>query len=96
MDQIEREKRLAYEQIGNLNQCARPMTTEERLNHIFKYQDDPRKIPNYIAIRTAAKHLAEVITQNSPTSVDQTTAIRCVREAVMWANAAVALDGINF
>jgi len=69
------------------------MTTEERLAKIFTYHDDPRKIPNYVAIRTAAKHLAEVIMQNSPMSADQTTALRCVREASLWANAAIALDG---
>jgi len=74
----------------------RLMTTEERLADIFQYHDDPAKIPNYTAIRSAAKHLAEVIVQNSPPSADQTTAIRCVREAVMWANAAIALDGRSF
>lgn len=76
------------------NQCGmRQMTVEERLADIFTFHDDYSKVPNYTAIRSAAKHLAEVIMQNSPVSADQTTALRCVREAVLWANAAVALDG---
>ena len=53
------------------------------------------KIPNYTAIRTAAKHLEEVIMQNSPISADQSTALRCVREACLWANASIELDGDN-
>ena len=68
---------------------------DEILADLFSYHDDPRKVPNYVAIRTAAKNLVTVILQNAPDSADRTYAIRCVREAVLWANAAVALDGRN-
>jgi len=80
---------IPQEQTGGMRQ----MTVEERLADIFTYHDDYSKVPNYTAIRSAAKHLAEVIMHNSPVSADQSTALRCVREAVLWANAAVALDG---
>lgn len=73
----------------------REATQNEKLEFIFSYHDDARKIPNYVAVRTAAKHLAEVILQNAPPSADRSTAIRSVREAVLWANAAIALDGRN-
>jgi len=40
-----------------------------------------------------AKELGQVIVDNTPTSADQTAAIRLLREAVMTANASIALDG---
>lgn len=70
-----------------------PQSREERLADIFTYHDDPSKVPNYTAIRSAAKHLAEVILQNAPDCADTSSAVWCVRQAVLWANAAVALDG---
>ena len=64
------------------------------IENIFTYHapfgDQPRK---YQAIREAAKTLAQIIVDNTPPSADQTAAIRKVREAVMTANAAIALDG---
>jgi len=35
-----------------------------------------------------------VLIDNTPTSADQTAAIRLLREAVMTANAAIALEGL--
>lgn len=78
------------------NKIPQPMSPEEVLTKIFSYHDDPRKIPNYIAIRTAAKHFAEVILQNAPGCADRTRALNMVRDSVMLANAAVALDGVSF
>lgn len=75
---------------------SRPMSPEEILTKIFSYHDDPRKIPNYVAIRTAAKHFAEVILQNLPSCPDRTRALIAVKDSVMLANAAIALDGLSF
>lgn len=62
------------------------------LDHIFKYHaPTPEQLPKYEAIRTAAKVFAKVITDNTPPSADQTAAIRLLREAVMTANASIAL-----
>lgn len=46
----------------------------------------------YVAIREAAKHLAEVIVACSVASADQTAALRKVREAVFTANAGIACE----
>jgi hypothetical protein len=67
--------------------------TIEQLDDIFRYHDDPKKVPNYLAVREAAKCFAKAILENTPGSADQSAAIRKVREAVMTANAAIALDG---
>jgi hypothetical protein len=44
----------------------------------------------YQKIRETGALLATVIVQNTPSSADQTAAVRKVREAVMTANAAIA------
>jgi hypothetical protein len=93
--------KLADEQKGQAaNMCnqalgyeARPKTTEEKVSDIFTYHNDPSKIPNYNAIRSTAKHLAMVIIDNSPAGQDQALALLYLRQAVMFANAAIALNG---
>ena len=67
--------------------------SEKQLDDIFVYHDDPSKVEKYVAVREAAKAFAKVLVANTPPSADQTTAVRKVREAVMTANAAIALDG---
>lgn len=61
------------------------------LDDIFSYHDDPQRVPHYQAVRAAAKQLAETILVNCPSCADTSTALRRVREAVMNANAAIAL-----
>jgi hypothetical protein len=56
------------------------------------HQPTEKQIPRYEAIRAAANEFAEVIIVNTPEGADQTAAIRKVREAVMTANAAIALE----
>ncbi len=64
------------------------------VEHVFKYHaPTPEQVVQYGAIREAAKHLAETILANSPVCADQTAALRHLREAVMTANAAIALSG---
>lgn len=64
------------------------------INNIFTYHSPtPEQLPKYEAIRAKAKELGLVIVENTPASADQTAAIRLLREAVMTANAAIALDG---
>jgi hypothetical protein len=48
---------------------------------------------SYRKIREAALTFAQVIVAQTPESPDQSTAIRTVREAVFWANAAIACGG---
>lgn len=70
------------------------MITERDLENWFKYhpptQDD---LNAYVAIRTAALHLALTLLRFTPPSADQTVAIRKLRECVMTANASIACKG---
>jgi hypothetical protein len=69
---------------------------QENLDHWFTYHapnPEAGDLEAYEAIRDAGKNLAEVILRNTPSSADQTVAIRKVREAVMVANAARACGG---
>lgn len=72
-----------------------PPTLADKLTEIFTYHspkgDQPKQ---YAAIREKALEMAQVIVSNTPQSADQTAAIRLLREAVMTANAAVALEGL--
>lgn len=64
------------------------------LEELFKYHPpDPDQQLKYVEIREAAKAFAKVILEKTPVSADQTAAIRKIREAVMTANAAIALYG---
>ncbi len=68
--------------------------TADQLENWFKYH--PPKGNNtdkYLKIRNAGFLFAREIVELTPTSADQTAAIRKVREAVMTANAAIACGG---
>jgi hypothetical protein len=64
------------------------------LEAVFTFHDDPKLIPHYQKIRKAALEFALTILEETPESADQQAALRKVREAVMTANAAVALGGL--
>jgi hypothetical protein len=74
----------------------RAISQEERIAELFKYHA-PREdqLPKYDAIRTAAKHFAEILLKNTTYGADQSDALRKLRECVMVANASVALDGLS-
>ena len=64
------------------------------LDHIFTYQrPTAEQVVLYTDLRDAAHEFAKVIVKCTPQGADQAAAIRKVREAVMTANAAIALDG---
>lgn len=68
--------------------------THDNIDDVFTYHPPKGDAPQrYAAIREAAKAFARAILENTPSCADQAAAIRHVREAVMTANAAVALDG---
>ena len=67
----------------------------DKLEAIFTYHSPTGDQPaQYSAIRAKALEMAKVIVDNTPQSADQTAAIRLLREAVMTANAAIALNGL--
>jgi hypothetical protein len=53
----------------------------------------PEDQDRYLVIRSQAMAFAEVVLANTPSSADQTAALRKIREAVMTANAAIACKG---
>jgi len=67
--------------------------TDQQVDDMFTYHDDPAKAPKYRAVNDAAKAFARAVIANTPPSADQSAAIRQIREARMTANAAIALDG---
>ena len=70
------------------------MITPEMINNWFTYHSPtPNQTEDYKAIRDAGRKFAEVVLSCTPESADQTTAIRTIREAVMWANASIACGG---
>lgn len=73
---------------------AKRKTLEEQIEEMFTYHSPTGDQPTrYSVIRQEAAALARVIVKNTPAGADQTAAIRKLREAVMTANAAIALEG---
>lgn len=70
-------------------------TIGHNVDEVFKYHspkgDQPQR---YEIIRIAAKEFAQVIVDNAPVSSDQEVALGYLRNAVMYANSAIALKGI--
>ena len=64
------------------------------LDHIFAFHPaNLEQGEKHQRVRDAAKEFAKAVIANTPTSPDQSTAIRQIREAMQTANAAIALDG---
>ena len=64
------------------------------IDHIFTYHPPtPDKQVSYQDIRVAARLFAGVLIHHTPQGADQAAALRLLRECVMTANAAIALDG---
>lgn len=62
--------------------------------HVFMHHPPtPEQLPKYAHLREAARVFADTIIEYTPQCADQSAALRHVREAVMTANAAIALDG---
>lgn len=65
------------------------------LDHVFSYHEPTEdQLPKYEKLRKAAKQFAKVILETTPPCADQTAALRKIREAVMTANASIALNGV--
>jgi hypothetical protein len=63
------------------------------LDNIFTYHKPFGNQPErYTAIRAKAKELAQLILDLTPSSAEQTLAIRDIQQAVMMANAAIAIN----
>ena len=81
---------------------ASSMITKEQISRWFTYHA-PKPAPpadgalgdaeKYGAIREKAAELAALIVELTPESADQTHAVRLIRTAVMFANAAITCEG---
>ena len=66
------------------------------VEQLFSYHPaNPSTRPKYENIREAAKYFAKVLIANTPPGSDRSAAIRKLREAVMTANAGIALGGLS-
>jgi hypothetical protein len=66
---------------------------QEELDNIFTYHaPKDNQVGRYEQIRLAGKAFCETIIGTTPECADQSAAIRKVREAVMTANAAIAIN----
>ena len=71
------------------------MSVFSNLTDVFKHHPpmDEQTVKDHAKIRQVALFLATTINQVCPDCADQTKAINKVREAMMWANTAIALKG---
>ena len=68
--------------------------TRQNVDSVFSYHAPKGTQPvAYETIRAKAKELAHTILDCTPQCADQQAALRQLRECVMTANAAVALEG---
>ena len=85
----------AQSQIARTAAPTTGSTLKGKLDDIFRYHAPDRdQQVQYEALRAQAKEFALMICEVTPPCADQTAAIRLVREAVMTANAAIALKGL--
>lgn len=64
------------------------------LDDVFSYHRPTEdQLPRYERLRAGAHAFARIIMECAPKCADRTAAIRHIREAVMTANAAIALNG---
>jgi hypothetical protein len=69
------------------------MMTESQINEIFTYhQPINDQSQRYEALRQAAKGLAHFISKSCPESREKSLAITSLQQAIMWANAAIAIN----
>jgi hypothetical protein len=67
---------------------------EQKIVDSFKYNaSDPDQRAKYEETMGVLQAAAEKVIQIVPDCADRTTALRCLREARMWANAAINLKG---
>lgn len=60
--------------------------------HVFQYHPPkPQKVHDYFLIREKSKELVILLNSLCPESNELFIAIEKIREAVMWANASIAL-----
>jgi hypothetical protein len=78
--------------IGDRREMAKKLDLMFRLRQLPDGHTNQAK--QLRAVREFGREFAEIITDNTPRCADQTTAIRTVREAVLWATEAILREGL--
>ena len=79
---------------GAHNLAPAPDSMHDSVNHWFVYHaPSHEQTVSYNILREKARELAHLIVSECPPSADRTHAIRCLRDAIMWANASIACGG---
>jgi hypothetical protein len=66
------------------------------LNNVFRYHAPKGdQAQRYERLRTQARTLAELIQATTPTSREQSLALTNLQQAIMWANAAIAINEVS-
>lgn len=69
--------------------------TQENLHQVvYWHRPTDAAIVKFEAIAKASEDFMKVILENAPDCADRSTALRDIRAAKMWANAAVSLDPV--
>lgn len=70
--------------------------TAEQIENTFTYHKPFGSQPErYEMIRAAAKGIAEIISMACPDSREKSLAITNLQQAVMWANASIAINEVE-
>lgn len=68
----------------------------DKVDNIFVYHPaNESQAERYESLRAEAKSLAHTILSNTPKSREQSLAITSLQQAIMWANAAIAINESN-
>ena len=74
------------------------ITQNKKLDRVFAVRRSPEGHTNqgrYIRnVRQMGQEFAQVVIENTPACADQSAALRCIREAVNWAEDAIHLEGL--
>lgn len=67
-----------------------------KVNNIFVYHPaNESQVERYESLRAEAKSLTHTILSHTPKSREQSLAITSLQQAIMWANAAIAINESN-
>lgn len=73
-----------------------PAFTDDDLARMFTYHAPrPDQVPRYEALRAAGLEMALSVRRHTPPSAEQTLAVRAIQQAVMLANAAIAIHEVE-
>lgn len=72
--------------------ASNKITLENLKEVVYWHPPTPEKAKRYEIIAMGCEAFMRIILENAPDCADRSTALRCVREARMWANASVAIE----